>query len=147
MTPPVLYHHFGSKAGLYTAVVEATVDAIVDAMAAAPVTGSGMADRVEAVLAALVELRRSHPRAPGLLERVEQDVAHHPELAELRRVVERIPAFWDSIGDDAGAPDPTRLAIRALLEGFVRSARHARSDAAYAAAGGALAAIVRDGLR
>lgn len=134
----MLYHHFGSKAGLYAAVVETTVDVVLERVDAAVAGVERVGERLAAALDALVVLHGEHPNVAQLFATVERDVARHAELASLRATVDRLSRFWASLAGDA---DPaTGAAIRAVVEGFIGLGRSADVD--LAAAAGALRALL-----
>lgn len=145
MTAPVLYHHFGSKAGLYRAVVDATVDAVLEAVEPAATAATDLPGRVAASLDALLAVHREHPRALGLLAQVEHDVRHHAELADLTDAAARLPACWDRLVAEAGGDAATAAAVRAVVDGFVQAARSSPADD-LATLCAALGDLVRHGL-
>lgn len=145
VTAPVLYHHFGNKAGLYVAVATAAHDNVLARFEAAVARGDDPAGRVEAVIDAVCELRRDHPHVAQFLGAIEQDVARHPELSELSSVQKRLSDFWPTLFAGAGRRDPARvLAVRAIVEGFLRVGDETLGDAQLRATAKALRAAVRD---
>jgi AcrR family transcriptional regulator len=79
-TAPALYHHFGNKTGLYLAAARAAQEHVLETFRAATVNQPAGADRVSALLAAAVALRREHPNVARYLSVIRQDVERHPEL-------------------------------------------------------------------
>jgi AcrR family transcriptional regulator len=77
----VMYHHFGSKAGLYEAVVEKQTDELVEAVAAA-VPDDPTAPRLRAGVDAYFQFLKSHPTVWRLFVR---DPPVEPELADVHR--------------------------------------------------------------
>jgi AcrR family transcriptional regulator len=77
----VMYHHFGSKAGLYEAVVEAQTADLVTAVAAA-LPEDPAAPRLRVGVDAYFRFLRSSPTVWRLLFR---DPPTHPELVEVDR--------------------------------------------------------------
>jgi AcrR family transcriptional regulator len=93
----VLYHHFGSKAALYQAVIEEDGRALVDAVAAAvPPAGTKATPRLRPGLDAYLAFLSENPDAWRLMTR------DPPRDPELRRIHE-------SVAKDVGG------ALRALL--------------------------------
>ncbi len=60
VTKPVLYYHFGSKSGLYKALVETAQEERLRLMEAAVAPGRPLAQKLEAMLVALFDYARSH---------------------------------------------------------------------------------------
>ncbi len=60
VTKPALYYHFGSKAGLYKALVEAAQEERLRLLQAAVRPGRSLAQKLEAMLAALFDYARDH---------------------------------------------------------------------------------------
>jgi AcrR family transcriptional regulator len=77
----VMYHHFGSKAGLYEAVVEKQTEDIVEAVAAA-VPDDPAAPRLRAGVDAYFQFLKSRPTVWRLLVR---DPPVEPALADVHR--------------------------------------------------------------
>jgi AcrR family transcriptional regulator len=89
MSPSALYHHFGSKAGLYAAVLRDSVDRIIAGMDAA-VAGCGtFLDRLDAVLEALAELGHNRAHSPVAIA-APYEVRRHPELVEATAQLRRL---------------------------------------------------------
>jgi AcrR family transcriptional regulator len=126
-TAPALYHHFTNKAGLYVAVAEAAYDDVAGRFRAAADATSEPLGRVEAVLDAVCDLRRDHPHVARFFGVIEQDVARHPELADLRSAQDRLAGFWTTLL--GRAPAGQTLAVRAIVEGFLRLGNETLTDA------------------
>lgn len=146
VTAPVLYHHFGNKAGLYVAVATAAHDDVLVRFEAAAARGADPAARVDAVIDAVCELRREHPGVARFFGVIEQDVARHPELAELRAAQKRLTDFWSTLFVGSGRRDARVLAVRAIVEGFLRVGDSALDQTQLRAVAKALHGVVRSGL-
>lgn len=146
VTAPSMYHHFGNKAGLYVAVATAAYDDMLTRFTAAAARGDDPGARVEAVIDAVCELRREHPGVARFLGVIEQDVARHPELAELAVAQKGLSDFWfTTLG--AGRGDAGRvLAMRSIVEGFLRVGDENLADAVLRATAETLRVLVRSGL-
>jgi AcrR family transcriptional regulator len=143
-TAPALYHHFSNKAGLYVAVAEAAYDDVHQRFRAAVETASDPLGRVEAVLDAVCDLRRDHPHVARFFGVIEQDVGRHPELAGLCAARDRLTAFWATL---LGKSQPGQaLAVRSIVEGFLRLGDETLTPAQIKATGRALRSAVRNGL-
>ena len=76
----VIYHHFGSKAGLYEAIVEAETGELLDRVAAAVPSGGAGAPRLRPGLDAYLGFLEQNPAAWRLLLR---DAPVDPELVKV----------------------------------------------------------------
>jgi AcrR family transcriptional regulator len=113
VTATALYHHFGSKAGLYTAVLEDSIDTIIAGMDAAIVGCTHFLDRLDAILEALGDLgpvNRSH--SPFAIS-APHEVRRHPELAAATAQLRRLG------GTVLGASEVGESEERAFLERLV----------------------------
>lgn len=81
MSPSALYHHYGSKAGLYAAVLRDSIDRIIAGMDAAVADCPTFLDRLDAVLEALGELGHNRAHSPVAIA-APYEVQRHPELVE-----------------------------------------------------------------
>src|SRR5262249_43442318 len=133
-----------NKAGLYVAVAEAAYAEVSARFRAAADAASDPLGRVEAVIDAVRELRRDHPHAARFLGVIEQDVAPHPELAQLREAQERLAPFWPDLLGRGGAA--RALAVRSVVEGFLRVGDENLSEAQLRSVARTLREILRAGL-
>lgn len=134
-TAPALYHHFGSKTGLYVAAAAAAHEHVLGALRAAVANAETAPDRMSALLAATVTLRRQHPNVARYLSVVQQDVLRHPEISELAFYSAEFDVFWDSVAKDCMPGPGVAIALRAVIEGLlaVGGARVRMKDVAAAA--------------
>jgi len=143
-TAPALYHHFGNKTGLYIAAASAAQDHVLGALEAVAETATTGADRVAALFAVAVDLRREHPNVAKYLSVIQQDVARHPELAELKAYEPRFDRVWRGI---AGEKRPLAVAtgLRAVFEGLLSVGGADLPHESVVAAANFLADAFRDG--
>ena len=141
-TAPAMYHHFGSKTGLYVAAATAAQEHVLTAFEVATAGHPDGADRLAALLAAAVELRREHPNVARYLSVIQQDVRRHPELAELSACQSRFDGFWRSLVDSRHAPGAP-VALRAVVEGRLSVGGAAIAIDDVSAAASVLATVVR----
>jgi len=145
-TAPALYHHFGNKTGLYIATAAAAQDHVLSAFAAAIADRRTLADRVSALLAEAVALRRQHPNVAKYLSVIQQDTSRHPELSELGSYEMRFDEFWRSLASGTRSAPGVAVALRALVEGLLAVGAGRLRSEELAAAGGVLERITRSGL-
>lgn len=101
VTPPSLYHHFGSKEGLLRAVVDPLVEALDDLVARAPGVNSSAESRRPVLEEYLQILLRWRTVVCFLID--DPAVRHHPEVgARLRRQQSLLQSLL--AGDQKGAP-------------------------------------------
>ena len=145
-TAPALYHHFGNKTGLYIATAAAAEEHVLTAFTAAIANRRTLADRVSALLAEAVALRRQHPNVAKYLSVIQQDTSRHPELSELGSYDSRFDEFWRSVASGARSTPGVPVALRALVEGLLAVGVGRLGTEDLAAAGEVLERIARSGL-
>jgi AcrR family transcriptional regulator len=136
MSSSALYHHFGSKAGLYAAVLRDSADRIIAGMDAAVADCTTFLDRLDAVLEALGELGHNRAHSPVALA-APYEIQRHPELVEARTQLRRLggavfgasaahtahlddEAFFERIvADRAGDARPPSRALVAMCVALV----------------------------
>jgi AcrR family transcriptional regulator len=146
VSTPTMYHHFASKADLYITVVRDGVDELLDRMQKA---GAGqrttLAESFDAVLAGINQVYRNRPHLIHLLLDVEAAVRVHPELETLSTVASPLMDFWHSLGG-RHLGDAEVLALRGLVEGYIRLGSVSSNRAIYDRAQRVFRAIVVGGL-
>jgi AcrR family transcriptional regulator len=104
LTPPALYHHFGSKAGLYAAVAAEINEMAIAGFDRAAARHSRFADRLIAALEASRSVQRNEPSIALFLLSSPQDVTRHVELARLGPPVQPLAEFAQRIAADGRPP-------------------------------------------
>ncbi len=120
---PSLLYHFGSKDLLHDAVVSHAFDALAAALAQGLGADGEYADRVRAVVDALLAFEAGHPRLAQVILRALLD-ADGPRrarvLAGLRPAIDRMTAFVDHHGDARVAPGlSSAVAVATLFFGHL----------------------------
>jgi len=90
---PTLYHHFGSKAGLYAAVAEQVNDEVLGALGAAAEGHDSVSGRLDAILDATVVLQATEPTLADFVVGAPVDYARHPELEIAAPQMRRLREF------------------------------------------------------
>lgn len=139
-----LYHYFGSKAELYSAVYCDTVDEMYTQFEAAARSETHVLDQYTAVLARACEMQADDPSITGFLVAVAQETQRHPDLlAMLAPQRGRHLRFFSELVDAAAARgelysdvDLRALAdlLGAVLTGLARMAAAAGDPQRYTAA-------------
>lgn len=81
---PTLYHHFGSKAGLFAAAYQEADARFLTAMRGAVAAHTGFAERLAAMVGAARALHAEDPTVAGLLSVGQVELARSAELAGAR---------------------------------------------------------------
>ena len=144
-TAPALYHHFGNKTGLYVATASEAENHVLNVFRSAIADQRSLTDRVSALLAATVTLRREHPHVAEYLLVVHQDVARHPELRELASYDAEFDEFWQSVADKT-AKKGIAAAVRVIIEGLMVTGGATAPIEEVAASAHALDLIIRKGI-
>ena len=145
-TAPALYHHFGNKTGLYIAAAATAQEHVLSAFTAATADLPALADRVSALLAEAIALRRQHPNVAKYLNVIQQDISRHSQLSELAAYEAQFDRFWQSVVPGARPTAGVVVALRAIVEGLLAvGGTHVRTQD-VAAAAEVLKKITRSGL-
>lgn len=106
VTQPTIYHHFGSKAGLFAAAYGDADQRLVAAIADAAGAGTTLTDRLGAMVDVLDALHADDPTIAGMLSVGQIETARSPELAAARGALPgtvglAVPVVLQSIVDEA----------------------------------------------
>jgi AcrR family transcriptional regulator len=146
VSTPTMYHYFADKADLYITVVRDGVSELLDRMQKAGADNRGtLAESFDAVLSGINQVYRTQPHLVDLLLDVEAAVRTHPELEPLATVASPLMDFWHSLGGGHGG-DADVLALRGVVEGYIRLGRVSPDLAVYERAQRVFRTIVLDGL-
>jgi AcrR family transcriptional regulator len=121
VTPPVLYHHFGTKAGLYVAAAEHVYHVVLDRYEAVLAGEPSFAVAIDRMMHLAVVLRAEQPLLGPMTLAVVIDTQRDPELAErLNPTIRGFRRFFDRVAASA-PPDlrPTPAAQRSLARALV----------------------------
>ncbi|HEX6389151.1 MAG TPA: helix-turn-helix domain-containing protein [Solirubrobacteraceae bacterium] len=122
VTAPVLYHHFGNKAGLFEAVAEQVMDAVVGAFEDVAAPGAGLDANLDALLAASAELQARDPQLPRFIVAAPVDLARHPELAGAEAQMSRLRLFLEELCAQEREPKLAARVALTLIYGLSRYA-------------------------
>ncbi|OBI70521.1 TetR/AcrR family transcriptional regulator [Mycobacterium sp. E796] len=146
VSTPTMYHYFANKADLYITVVRDGVSELLDRMRKAGADNCAtLAENFDAVLAGINQVYRTQPHLVDLLLDVEAAVRTHPELDSLATVASPLMDFWHSLGGRR-VGDAEVLALRGVVEGYIRLGRVSPDLADYDRAQQVFRTIVLDGL-
>lgn len=93
VTAPVLYHHFGDKAGLYEAAITQAYDVVLAAFAEATACSTSYPEALGALLATAVDLHRRQPALAAFVAIAPLEAALDAELRPVRRQLARTGMF------------------------------------------------------
>lgn len=121
VSPPVLYHHFGTKVGLYVAVAERVYAQVLDRHEAVLVGEPTFGEAINRLMDLAIDLYREQPPVSPMMLAALIDMQRDPELAErLAGTVRSLPRFYERLA--ALAPlelRPTPAAQRNLARALV----------------------------
>lgn len=146
-----LYHHFGSKLGLFVAVGREVYDTFVDYLDTRSREADGFDDCLQKLVSAATSLHRQDPTLAPMAITVQLEIRRDPEIrAELTgslekfqllagRIAARAPA---DLADKHGSRSMT-LAVIALLNGLSTLSATLHDPEEFGGAAAALASIIR----
>lgn len=121
VTAPVLYHHFGTKAGLYVAAADHVYQLVLDRHEAILAGDPTFAEALDRMMQLAITIRTEQPMLAGMMLAVVIDMQRDPDLAaRLDPTVRAFRRFFDRVADLA--PEefrPTPAARRALSRALV----------------------------
>jgi len=116
VTAPVLYHHFGNKAGLYEAVAANAMGVVVGTFERAITPGAGLRANLDAILEASATIQAEDRDLPRFIVTAPLDLARHPQLADAAPALNRLQMFVENLCDTERDSDvPPKLASRVVL--------------------------------
>ena len=129
VSPPVLYHYFESKAGLYGAVTAEVYDVILARFEAAAARATNLADQLDLVIGASLELHLEDSTLGGFLTAAPVMIDEYPELQFLRAELARPTRWLEDLVRRSGevAPEQVRTVVRVLVAQFIGLSRLATS--------------------
>ncbi|HEX4110181.1 MAG TPA: helix-turn-helix domain-containing protein [Solirubrobacteraceae bacterium] len=129
-TAPVLYHHFGNKAGLFAAVVKDVNDLILGHFAEAIEGKRTLLERIEAILDESVRMYDVAPSVGRFVVAAPLELARHPELRIAAGEMLRLGQFIEQMcADGAGVqvePHRVEYIVQTLIYGLSRMAASPR---------------------
>lgn len=121
VTPPVLYHHFGTKAGLYVAAAEETYRTVLDRHRMILDGEPTFAEAIDRLMDLAKVIRVEQPALASMMLTVVIDIQRDPDLDErLGPLLREFRRFFDGVA--ALAPlelRPTPAAQRNLARALV----------------------------
>jgi AcrR family transcriptional regulator len=154
VTAPVLYHHFGTKAGLYVAAAEHVYQVVLDRHEAVVADNPTFAEAIARLMDLAAKIRAEQPEAASMMLAVVIDTQRDPELAaRLSSTIRGFRQFFDRVAALAPEdlrPTPTAqrslaLALVTLMNGLDITALMARSLNDYRQTVAALHALLQSG--
>lgn len=121
VTAPALYHHFGTKAGLYVAVAEHAYQVVLDRREVVLAGSPSFAEAIDRLMGLAVSLNVEQPLLSPMMLAVVIDMQRDREIADrLGATVRAFRRFFDRLA--AIAPEelrPTPAAQRSLARALV----------------------------
>lgn len=147
VTAPVLYHHFGNKAGLYVATLTRAYDLVIDAFAAATTCAMGYSQALGTLFASAVDLNQAHPDLAAFVAAAPVQASLDPDLDGARPQVARTKNFLRELVARCGPLPGTSVEVSVnvgavIIGGLNRLAATRPDPPAYAQTARALADLL-----
>lgn len=97
VSAPVLYHHFGSKAGLYLAATADVIDTVIDGFRPAVEEATDLLDCIDRMLRVTVQLHVARPQMARFLGTPPPPEDAHDDLAGLEEQLQRTAHLYQEI--------------------------------------------------
>jgi len=126
VAPTALYHHFGSKLGLFIAVGTEVYDTFIGHLSAAVAAAETFDGRLDSLIRAAGELHRSDPTLAPMTVTVQLEVARNEQIREAMK--DALASFWAFVTDiartapadllESAGEWAVTLAVVALMQGM-----------------------------
>jgi AcrR family transcriptional regulator len=152
VSPPVLYHHFESKAGLYAAATAEVYDAVLGHLEPAVAGLQSFTDCVDRILVESVRIHAADPTMAAFIVSAPVTINAYPELGLLNSHLRRTEAFYERVvavtgGLSGHSPTASLRVLRILVWGSTRLSAGLPDAAEFAEAVDALRALIGAGSR
>lgn len=120
VAPTALYHHFGSKLGLFVAIGAEVYDIFIDHLSAAIASAESFDRRLDALIRASGELHQSDPTIAPMVFTIQLEVARSEEIREaMIATLVSFSAFVADIAQTAPVDLQERVGVRAVALAIV----------------------------
>ncbi len=152
VSPPVLYHHFASKAGVFEAATAAVYDDVINTLEVAVADRDTFADCVDAILTASVRMHADDPSMAAFIVSTPMEAGSHPELTGLEEQFGRTERLFTRIVEDTGGVPGARAresvrVLRMVVWGMTRLSAGLPDAAQFGAAVDTYRSVLLPGLR
>lgn len=118
VSTPVLYHHFGSKAGLYSAVMEEVTQLLAESWGKT-IAGTGdLRSKVNAMLDTAIDIRAADPELARFLLTTRIDVTRTPELVAVSEYRGFTAGLFRSVALESGLDTERAGTVAHVLAAF-----------------------------
>jgi len=150
VSPPVLYHHFTNKAGVFSAATAAVYDDVVSGLEAAVAGRDSFAQCLDAILTASVQMHARDPSMAAFIVSTPETAQNHRELAGLHTEFGRTESLFTRVvartgGIDGVAPTESVRVLRMVVWGMTRLSASLPDGDAFAGAVEAYRAVLLHG--
>lgn len=132
VTPPVLYHHFGNKAGLYVATLTRSYDLVIEAFAEATTGATDYRDALGILFRTAGQIHEAHPELAKFVAAAPVEAPLDPELHDAREQLARTRTFLHELvarfGPLPGAGERASVNVGAVLIGGLNRLAAANPD-------------------
>lgn len=111
VTSPVLYHHFGDKAGLFRAALLEVADLLRTEWDRALRDKQTLRERVDAMLIAAIDIHALDPQLAPFLIAARIEAVRYPELRSIHEYRQSAISIFEKVAVDSGVADDRRAAL------------------------------------
>lgn len=111
VTSPVLYHHFGNKAGLFREAVTEVADLLRGAWDRAVRDKVTLRERLDAMLVAAIDIHALDPQLAPFLIAARIETVRHPELQSMNEYRRSAISIFEKVVADSEVDEDRRRAI------------------------------------
>ena len=118
VSTPVLYHHFGSKAGLYSAVMEEVTQLLAESWGKTIAGVGDLRSKVNAMLDTAIDIHAADPELARFLLTTRIDVTRTPELVAVSEYRGFTAGLFRSVALQSGLDAERASAVAHVLGAF-----------------------------
>ena len=118
VSTPVLYHHFGSKAGLYSAVMEEVTQLLAESWGKTIAGAGDLRSKVNAMLDTAIDIHAADPELARFLLTTRIDVTRTPELVAVSEYRGFTAGLFRSVALQSGLDAERASAVAHVLGAF-----------------------------
>ena len=118
VSTPVLYHHFGSKAGLFTAAIEEVSELLAESWGETIAGKGDLRSKVNAMLDTAIQIHAADPELARFLLATRMEVTRAPELVAVSEYRDFTAGLFRSVALQSGLDHERAGAVAHVLGAF-----------------------------
>lgn len=118
VSTPVLYHHFGSKAGLFTAAIEEVSELLAESWGETIAGKGDLRSKINAMLDTAIQIHAADPELARFLLATRMEVTRTPELVAVSEYRDFTAGLFRSVALQSGLDYERAVSVAHVLGAF-----------------------------